>query len=221
MPHQKTAKPAFVGTEAGLNRRRIWSAASVFIQPQNWLQNWNRNSSDRIRGPRSLVYWPVDATVFLPFASEVKLVLTPLNSVWLKTLNASSLSLNWRFSLPIGIDRESEASKLTNPGPVMMPAPPPAFPMVPTAGSANAAGLNASPPLGRGGFLATFAFGLPAISNRAPSLVEPVIFRALVVPKANPSGAPVLAVVIPEICQPSVTMPSNLLCIACPGFGKS
>ena len=103
----------------------------------------------------------------------------------------------------------------------MIPAPPPALPMVPTAGSANAAGLNASPPLGSDGFLVTFAYGLPTISNRGVSLVEPVIFSAFVVPNPKPSGAPVLAVVIPEICHPSVTMPSHLLFSAFQAFGIS
>ena len=85
--------------------------------------------------------------VLAPVAGlKVYELLTPLNSVWLKTLNASTRNLSRRFSLPMGIDLESDASKLIHPGPYMMLVP--AFPMVPTAGKANAAGLKASLPLG-------------------------------------------------------------------------
>src|ERR1035441_6812457 len=183
-------------------------------------QNWKRNSSDRMRGPLSLVYCPVDALVFAPVAGlNVNDVLMPLNSVWLKTLNASTLNLSRRFSLPMGIDLESDASKLIHPGPYIMLVP--AFPMVPTAGSANAAGLKASLPLGSPAPVGTLAKGFPTTSMRAPSLVDPVISSPFVVVKLGVNGPPLLAVVIPDICQLSAMALRNLLCIACPGLGKS
>src|ERR1035441_6420275 len=94
----------------------------------------------------------------------------------------------------------------------------PAFPMVPTAGTANAAGLKASLPLGSEGLVGTLAKGLPTTSIRAPSLVDPVISSPFVL-KLGVKGPPLLAVVIPEICQLSAIALRNLLCIACPGLG--
>src|SRR6185312_2982308 len=161
-------------------------------------QNSKRSTPDRIRAGRVLLGTPKLLLICWPAALNVAPLLTPVNSGWLKTLYPSKRTTNARRSLPTGKRLAILASKLVHAGPRRIFTP--ALPMVPTAGSPNAAMLNST------GRPVTLCWGGAACASpitlmRAPRLELPVMLRVGDVPKLGVKGAPDCVWTIPASTQ--------------------